>query len=171
MLPTKHRIKKPRVFHVKHPGKRRERGGKAVLVFFSASGGYRSCLFGNSNGKQNLLIGLLAATLSGYSGGVHNGQPPLDGVEKQPHILCAVKGKGTAAFGRAGQALDIFFRPGYGELMTNHMGGGLRACRSDKPAARRLSSTSVGSLSRRSLFATADWDLPTCRATSSWDNW
>ena len=125
MLPTKHRIKKPRVFHVKHPGKRRERGGKAVLVFFSASGGYRSCLFGNSNGKQNLLIGLLAATLSGYSGGVHNGQPPLDGVEKQPHILCAVKGKGTAAFGRAGQALDIFFRPGYGELMTNHMGGGL----------------------------------------------
>ncbi len=42
-----------------------------------------------------------------------------------------------------------------------------RPWRSVRPFARSASSTSLGSLSSRSLFATADWDLPSRRAASS----
>ena len=76
------------MFHVKRPNAVR---GKAALGRFDWVFG-KAGLFWNVYGESNFPIGFLFVTSRIDPGGLHDGQPLMYGVEKEPHISGSIDG-------------------------------------------------------------------------------
>ena len=107
------------MFHVKHTEKGENRG-EMVSRETSAPGA-----FGNANGEQNGVLGVLPVTVGVHPRALHHAQPLRNGVEKEPDIL-EDKDRLAPGGGRRGgqEGINVFLRAGYGQGVLHHIVGG-----------------------------------------------
>lgn len=156
-------------------------GEKAYNPVTTGASGLSAAL-GNTDGQQNGVIGVRAVGDRVHPRLANQTQPPVQAVEKEPHVLDDIR---TAPLGRRGldgcqPALNVLFCLGHIQMLGGDIPGGGQALflvlqpqkgpgvALGQPAEIRTSRQAGDSRRSRSLLARAEGGRPKAAAASSW---